>query len=57
MDNSANQLATAVLAEVLLPLDELESELDDVDELDSFEPLSDFAGSLAVDAPPRLSVR
>lgn len=47
-----------MLAAVLLPVDELESELDDdVEELDSLEPLSDFAGSLAVDEPLRLSVR
>jgi hypothetical protein len=46
------QLATAVLVEVELLSDELESEL-----VELLEPPSDFAGSLAVEAPPRLSVR
>jgi hypothetical protein len=44
------QLAAAVLAAAAGAAEELESEPEE-------DPLSDLAGSLAVDAPPRLSVR
>jgi hypothetical protein len=50
VENRSNQLATAVLVDAVDPLDDPESE-------DELELLSDLAGSLAVEEPPRLSVR
>jgi hypothetical protein len=53
------QLAAAVLFAGVLLVDELESELVELLSAFALSDLapSDFAGSLAVDEPPRLSVR